>query len=89
MLPASGSEQHVWSYKVMHIMSALLGLGVHRKGQALHQGWLPPTLSLQAGGKRSKVPELHLHLPPSVAACEAPSLKDPLVIGEFCEVGSQ
>lgn len=70
-------------------MAALLGLGVHGKGQAVHQSWLPPTLSLQAGGKRPKVPEIHLILPPSVAAYDGQSLKDLLVISKLRDVGSQ
>ena len=41
----------------------LLGLGVHRNDQAVHQGQLPPAVNLKQVSKGPSHPEIHLPLP--------------------------
>ena len=60
-LPVTGSGQPVWSYKVIHsLWLPLLGLGVHRNDQGVHQGQL---YQHRAQGQVIKNPKILLCLP--------------------------
>ena len=55
MLPVTGPKQPDWSYKAIHsLWLPFLELGMHAKGQAVCQRWLPPVPSLGAGQQKAQ-----------------------------------
>ena len=54
MLPVTSLGQPIWSYKVIYsLWLILLGLGMHGKDKAAHQGSLLPLLDPWAGQQKS------------------------------------
>ena len=62
-LPVTSPGIPVRSYKVIHgWWLPLLDLGLHRRGQAVYQGQLPPVLGLGKVSKRPLAPRVCLYL---------------------------
>ena len=67
MLPVTGPGKCVWSYRGIHILwLPLLGLGMCRKDQAAHQGWLLPAPGPGEGQQKSLGPRRSA----SVSTCQ-------------------